>query len=75
VRARWHTTTHVTLPAVCRLLRRTRHAHAHAHAHAEGEFIRRTAPVAFGFLLLAQAFGLIFTLGNLMPDKPMLYKV
>jgi hypothetical protein len=42
---------------------------------AEGEFIRRTAPVAFGFLLLAQAVGLIFTLGNLLPDKPLLDKL
>lgn len=39
---------------------------------SEGEFIRRTAPVAFLFALLAQAVGLIFTLGgSWMPDRPM----
>ena len=37
----------------------------------EGEFIRRTAPVALVFLLVAEALGLMFTLGGLMPDKPM----
>jgi hypothetical protein len=37
----------------------------------EGEFIRRTAPVALLFVLMAQALGLIFTLGGAMPDKPM----
>jgi hypothetical protein len=38
---------------------------------SEGEFIRRTAPVALLFALMAQALGLIFTLGGAMPDKPM----
>jgi hypothetical protein len=37
----------------------------------EGDFIRRTAPVALLFVLMAQALGLIFTLGGAMPDKPM----
>jgi hypothetical protein len=37
---------------------------------AEGEFIRRTAPVGLLFCLLAQAVGLIFTLGNILPDHP-----
>lgn len=36
----------------------------------EGEFIRRTAPVALLFCIMAQCIGLIFTLGGLMPDKP-----
>jgi hypothetical protein len=27
--------------------------------------------VALFFLLLAQAVGLLFTLGNILPDKPM----
>jgi hypothetical protein len=35
----------------------------------EGEFIRRTAPVALVFCLMAQALALIFTLGGLLPDK------
>jgi hypothetical protein len=37
----------------------------------EGEFIRRTAPVALLFVLMAQALGLVFTLGGALPDKPM----
>ncbi|WIA11159.1 hypothetical protein OEZ85_011296 [Tetradesmus obliquus] len=37
----------------------------------EGEFIRRTAPVALLFLAAAQALGLVFTLGGALPDKPM----
>lgn len=47
--------------------------HIHKHpTQTEGEFIRRTAPVVLLFLLLAQAIGLIFTLGNVLPDKPLL---
>jgi hypothetical protein len=37
----------------------------------EGEFIRRTAPVALLFVVMAPAIGLIFTLGGAMPDQPM----
>ncbi len=36
----------------------------------EGEFIRRTAPVALLFVAMAQALGLMFTLGGLLPDHP-----
>jgi hypothetical protein len=36
----------------------------------EGEFIRRTAPIGFLFGILAQVIGLMFTLGNLLPDGP-----
>jgi L-lactate permease len=40
----------------------------------EGEFIRRTAPVAFLMAILSQAFALIFTLGGVMPDHPFAIK-
>lgn len=39
---------------------------------AEGEFIRRTAPVALMFIILAEALGLLFTLGNVLPDHRIL---
>jgi hypothetical protein len=37
----------------------------------EGEFIKRTAPIGLVFGLMAGALGLVFTLGNLLPDAPL----
>ena len=38
---------------------------------SEGEFLKRTAPVALLMMVLVEAIGLVFTLGNVMPDAPM----
>lgn len=38
------------------------------HGVSESEVIRRTAPLALMFVVLAQALGLIWTLGGVWPD-------
>lgn len=38
---------------------------------SEGKIVSRTAPLALLFVILAQALGLMFTLGGIWPDKPL----
>jgi hypothetical protein len=40
----------------------------HSQAVPEAAFLRRTLPVGILACLVAQAAGLIFTLGNVLPD-------